>query len=129
MRLFVFAFTFFFSFAMYGQRVLGPAPQKSIPQSVKTAEEKAPPKTPQAKAKASTEQLTEYLKLNATQEEQVRKVNLDFELAMDKVVKNKTLSKKENYAQRRELHRNRTAALKKIFTPDQYRRYSLGFGS
>ncbi|HRO09238.1 MAG TPA: hypothetical protein PK047_10250 [Saprospiraceae bacterium] len=121
MRIFMFVIIFFAGGILQAQ--IGPAPQKNAPKEVKT--EQAKKKTPMERAYNTADAMKNSLKLNDKQHKDLRIAFLNYEMKMDKLNKQKGLTLKELAVKKRIVNTERQENMKKIFTPEQYKRYQL----
>lgn len=119
MRFLIALMMIFIGFVLQAQ--IGPAPQKNAPKDVKLEEQKV--LTPKQKAYNVADAMHNSYKLNDAQHKDLRASLLDYEVRMDKLMKEKGLTLKELAKKKRDLNMERQAHLKRIFTPEQYRRY------
>ena len=103
----------------------GAIPQTDVPENLKI-EKKATPTTPTAIAKNNAEKLSQSLKLNQKQSEEIYQAFLNYETNVDKTNKSK-LTNKEKYVKINKLNSMRQTNLKKILTKEQYNTYIMSF--
>lgn len=121
MRIFIFLILFLIGSPMIAQ--IGPSPQKNAPKDVKLEEAKK--MTPKQKANNVAEAMGNSLKLNDNQLKELKIAFLDYEIKKEKLSKQKGLTLKELAAKKRSVEMERQANMKRIFTPEQYKRYQL----
>lgn len=121
MRFLIFLFTLFTAVQIQAQ--IGPAPQKNAPKDVKLEEQKK--MTPKQRAYNIADAMKKSFKLNEKQHTELRAAFLNYETNMDKLTKQKGLSLKELAKKKHELNMQKQNDMKRIFTPEQYKRYQV----
>lgn len=121
MRFLIFLFTLFTTAQIQAQ--IGPAPQKNAPKNVKLEEQKK--MTPKQRAYNIADAMNVSFKLNEKQHTELRAAFLNYETNMDKLTKQKGLSLKELAKKKYDLNMQKQNDMKRIFTPEQYKRYQV----
>ncbi len=121
MRFLFFLITLFVTVQLNAQ--IGPAPQKNAPKNVNAEDQKK--LTPKQRAFNMADAMKNSLKLNDKQHTELRAAFLDYETKMDKLNKQKNLSLKELANKKHDLNIKKQNDMKRIFTPEQYKRYQL----